>query len=173
MAMVFFSTMRGIPHFYYGSEILMSNKYPTGIRSDFPGGWAGDLVNGFTGVGLSSMQKEAQSFIKKLLNWRKNKKVIHYGKLMQFAPTLPSYNKKTPNPSDYGVYTYFRYNDLETVMVMLNNNKKDSKINLEKFNEILGDNNYAYDPINDVEIELSENISVPANSAVILELISK
>ena len=173
MAMVFFSTMRGIPHFYYGSEILMSNKYPTGIRSDFPGGWPGDKVNGFTGIGLSSMQKEAQLFIKKLLNWRKNKKVIHYGNLMQFAPTLPSYNKNIPNPDDYGVYTYFRYNDEETVMVMLNNNKKDSKINLEKFNEILGDNNHAYDPINDVEIKLSENISVPANSALILELISK
>jgi hypothetical protein len=86
---------------------------------------------------------------------------------------LPSYNKNIPNPDDYGVYTYFRYNDEETVMVMLNNNKKDSKINLEKFNEILGDNNHAYDPINDVEIKLSENISVPANSAVILELISK
>ena len=151
----------------------MSNKYPTGIRSDFPGGWPGDEVNGFTGVGLSSMQKEAQLFIKKLLNWRKNKKVIHFGKLMQFAPTLPSYNQNIPNPDDYGVYTYFRYNDEETVMVMLNNNKKDSKINLEKFNEMLGNSNYAYDVINNVEIKLSENISVPAKSAIILELISK
>ena len=47
------------------------------------------------------------------------------------------------------------------------------EINIEKFNEILGNSNYAYDVINDVEIKLSENISVPAKSAIILELISK
>ena len=58
-------------------------------------------------------------------------------------------------------------------MVMLNSNKEDSNIDLEKFNEILGDKNYAYDPINDIEIKLSKNISISANSAVILELISK
>ena len=172
IAMVFFATTRGIPHFYYGGEILMSNKYPSGIRSDFPGGWPGDEVNGFTGIGLTDMQKDAQSFVKRLLNWRKNKEVIHYGKLMQFAPSLPSYNKNVPHPDDYGVYTYFRYNDEEAVMVMLNNNEE-TKINLDKFREIIDHYNFAYDPINEVEIDLGQYLTVPANSPFILELTSK
>ena len=172
IAMVFFATTRGIPHFYYGGEILMSNKYPSGIRSDFPGGWPGDEVNGFTGIGLTDMQKDAQSFVKRLLNWRKNKEVIHYGKLMQFAPSLPSYNKNVPHPDDYGVYTYFRYNDEEAVMVMLNNNEE-TKINLDKFREIIDHYNFSYDPINEVEIDLGQYLTVPANSPFILELTSK
>ncbi len=55
MAIVYISTMRGTPQFYYGTEILMSNlgnNSHGNIRSDFPGGWEGDPVNGFTGFGL-------------------------------------------------------------------------------------------------------------------------
>ena len=74
-AIVHTLTVRGVPQIYYGTEILMTNP-GTGdhgiIRSDFPGGWAGDTTNAFTGAGLTVQQKEAQNFIKKLLNWRKN-----------------------------------------------------------------------------------------------------
>lgn len=36
------------------------------IRTDFPGGWEGDQVNAFTGLGLTSQQLEAQNWIKKI-----------------------------------------------------------------------------------------------------------
>ena len=74
MAMVYIMTIRGIPQIFYGTEILMSNPGTEShciIRSDMPGGWAGDSTNAFTGQGLTSQQKEAQDFIKHLLNWRK------------------------------------------------------------------------------------------------------
>lgn len=89
LAMVYFTTIRGTPQFYYGTEVLMSNMGDNShgnIRSDFPGGWQGDKINGFSGKGLTGKQLEAQTFIKKLLNWRKNSKVIHQGKLMHFVP---------------------------------------------------------------------------------------
>ena len=58
LAAYFFATMRGIPQFYYGTEILMSNTGDDShgnIRSDFPGGWDadGDDVNGFEAIGLT------------------------------------------------------------------------------------------------------------------------
>ncbi|MEM6768556.1 MAG: alpha-amylase family glycosyl hydrolase, partial [Bacteroidota bacterium] len=77
-AIVYVATMRGIPQYYYGTEILMSGSGDHGIvRSDFPGGWDGDKVNAFTGEGLTKKQKEAQAMFKKLLNWRKGAEVIH------------------------------------------------------------------------------------------------
>ena len=80
MAMVYFATMRGIPQYYYGTEILMENtadRSHGAIRSDFPGGWAGDTKNAYTGEGLSELELEAQAYLRKLLNWRRDKAVIH------------------------------------------------------------------------------------------------
>ena len=73
------------------------------IRTDFPGGWPGDKVNARTNVGLSPQQVAAKAYFKKLLDWRKNKAVIHHGKLMHFSPKE-------------GVYVYFRYNEQEKVL---------------------------------------------------------
>ena len=89
MGIGYILTMRGIPQIYYGTEILMHNNGFPGdhgvIRSDFPGGWAGDKVNGFTGEGLDNKQKEAMAYMKELLNWRKQAVVVHKGKLMHFT----------------------------------------------------------------------------------------
>ena len=46
-----------IPQIYYGTEILMQDFKNPGdhglIRTDFPGGWADDKVNAFSGYGLN------------------------------------------------------------------------------------------------------------------------
>ena len=89
VALVFFLTTRGIPQLYYGDEILMSNTGTDShgvIRSDFPGGWPGDAVDAFSGKGLGTRQKEAQSLTRQLLNWRKTATAVHHGKLTQYAP---------------------------------------------------------------------------------------
>ena len=47
-------TERGIPHLYYGTEILMKNfKNPSDamVREDFPGGFEGDPKNKFMASG--------------------------------------------------------------------------------------------------------------------------
>lgn len=128
MAMTIVATTRGIPQIYYGTEILMSNPGTTDhgiIRSDFPGGWEGDQVNAFTGNGLSQQQKDAQAFLRKLLNWRKNTSAIHFGKLLHFRP-------------ENGVYVYFRYDVNEKYMIILNKNEGPSELTLDRFSEALG-----------------------------------
>ena len=68
MGIVYYSTMRGIPQFYYGTEILMNSDENPGdhglIRTEFPGGWPDHSKNAFTGDGLSFKERQTQLFFK-------------------------------------------------------------------------------------------------------------
>lgn len=160
MALSFLMTTRGIPQLYYGTEIAM-NQGANGshglIRSDFPGGWAGDAVSAKDGVGLSDEQSDALGFCKRLLNWRKDKEVIHKGKLMHFIP-------------EDGVYVYFRYNETEKVMVIINKGEAKTEYNLSRYQEQLDGFSSGKDVISDETLDLTTNINLKANTSYILEL---
>jgi neopullulanase len=160
LGLTLFLTTRGIPQIFYGTEISMSSpgiKSDGIIRSDFPGGWQGDKANGFTGLGLSPRQKEVQDYIRKIANWRKDKEVIHSGKLKHFAPRD-------------GTYVYFRYNENETVMVVLNKNKTEANLPAARFSEAMGNFNSGKDIITGKELSDIKEIKVPPLSAMIIEL---
>ena len=128
MAMTILATMRGIPQLYYGSEIGMAGDKGKGdadIRQDFPGGWNSDKNNAFSASGRTAEQAKYFDFTAKVFNWRKSKSVIHNGKLMHYLP-------------DNNVYVYFRYNDTESVMVVVNNSKDKQTLKLDRFQERLG-----------------------------------
>ena len=160
LAMVYFATMRGTPQFYYGTEILMSNTGDDShgnIRSDFPGGWQGDEINGFNGKGLTEKQLEAQNFVKKLLNWRKDSKVVHHGKLMHFVPIE-------------GVYVYFRYGENKKVMIVLNKSKEKRELDLKPIAEMLNGSSSGRDILSERKIILKKSITVDARQPMIIEL---
>ncbi|WP_057954901.1 glycoside hydrolase family 13 protein [Salinivirga cyanobacteriivorans] len=160
MGIAYMLTMRGIPQIQYGTEVLMSNTKPHDhgqIREDFPGGWADDKTNAFTGKNLAEPKTEAQHFIKTLLNWRKNNSTIHHGKLMQYAPTHD------------GTYVYFRYDSDHTIMVVFNKNKEAAKINTSHFYERTKGFTSGRDIITGKEYKI-ENLNAPARSVLILEL---
>ena len=81
-----------------------------GVWGDGSGGWPGDARNAFTGAGLTPAQLEMQAYVRKLANWRKTATAVHHGKLMQYVPID-------------GVYVYFRYDDAQTVMVVMNSSR--------------------------------------------------
>ncbi|MBK6935824.1 MAG: glycoside hydrolase family 13 protein [Chitinophagaceae bacterium] len=161
MALSYILTIRGIPQVYYGTEVLLHNTAKPGdhglIRSDFPGGWTRDTVNGFTGEGLTADQQRIQTFLRKLLNWRKTKPVIYEGKTLHFAP-------------QNGTYTYFRYNSTETVMVVMNKNNSPASIDTKLFSEIIKGKKMATNVITAEELNLDKKLSVPAKSVLIFEL---
>jgi len=161
MALTWLLTMRGIPQIYYGTEVLIQNSAKPGdhglIRTDFPGGWPGDKVNGFTGEGLNRDQQRIQSFLKKILNWRKDKKVIHQGQTLHFIPSG-------------GVYVYFRYTANERVMIILNKNKKQADLVTTPFAEGIGNKTSATDILTGHFYPLPGMIPVPPLSAMVLEL---
>ena len=127
MALGYLLALPRIAQIYYGTEVLLNDTAKPGdhglIRTDFPGGWEGDKVNAFTGKGLSKDQKEMQSFMKKVLNYRKSSEAIHSGKTMHFAP-------------HNGVYVLFRLLDNEIATVILNKNEKPIDLDLSRFEEI-------------------------------------
>jgi len=158
--MTFFLTTRGIPQVFYGTEILMTHTEGDDhgyIRKDFPGGWKGDKVNAFTGKGMKAEQLSMQKFIRKILNWRKNKEVIHTGELMQFAPVD-------------NVYVFFRYNHKEKVMVIINKNKSPYDLELKRFEEMLKGSTAAKDIIGDREYELKDRLRLSPRKPYILEI---
>jgi glycosidase len=160
MAMAYILTMRGVPHLYYGTEILMGNPGTEDhgtIRSDFPGGWPGDARNARSGAGLTEREKSAQAFLKKLLHWRKDQEVVHTGELTHFVP-------------ENGTYVYFRHNDEGSVMVVLNKNAGQHELALGRFAERLEGYREARDVISDEILPLADTLSLAPRSVRVLEL---
>jgi glycosidase len=160
LGLVFFLTSRGIPQIYYGTEILMdspSNRDDGLIRSDFPGGWPGDAVNGFTGQGLKAEQLEIQSFLKKMLAWRRTAPAIHRGKLTHFAP-------------ENGMYVYFRHSEQQRVMVVLNKDAREKTLWTARFAELLDGFSKGRDVISGKTQDLAPGLVVPAKGALVLVL---
>jgi glycosidase len=127
MALSYMLCLPRIPQLYYGTEILMDDFEKPGdhglIRTDFPGGWKGDAVSAFTGKGLSAAQKAMQTYLKKLLNLRKESKAIHDGKTIHFSPYK-------------GTYFLFRILNNETVVHIINKNETPVTIDLKRFEEV-------------------------------------
>ena len=161
LVMSLIATVRGIPQFYYGDEIgMLGDKNAKGdgdIRRDFPGGWQGDAINAFTAQGRTDSQNSYYNFTKKLFNWRKSKDVIHNGKTMQFVP-------------QNNVYVYFRYNDSERVMVVLNNSTDAQSLELSRFAEMIKESKYGQEILSGKEIKFNGTLKVEAKSSMIIEL---
>lgn len=125
--MAYLATMRGIPQFYYGTEIRMTDGGDHGtIRSDLPGGWPGDAADAVTGRGLSEAALRAQALVRTLFNWRKTAAAVHRGGLTHFRP-------------QDGVYVYFRYLEDDLAMVVLNKNTDAYALDPARFREVLGE----------------------------------
>ena len=126
MALSYYLMMPRTPQLYYGTEILIEDFAKPGdhglIRTDFPGGWNGDKVNAFTGEGLNADQKDMQSFLKTLLNYRKSSKAMQEGKTVHFAPRG-------------GLYVLFRIFEDEVVTIILNKSERTS-VSVEMVKEI-------------------------------------
>lgn len=159
MGLAFLLTTRGVPQLYYGTEILMdgnAGSHPD-VRKDFPGGWPGDPVNAFTQDGRTAAQNEAHDYIRKLCNWRKTKPVIHAGKLMQFIP-------------EDNVYVYFRYDENETVMVVMNGNTTEKTVSTTRFAERMQGFTKAKEILSDKTISDLGKLTIPEKTTLVLEL---
>ena len=160
MAVALIATVRGIPQIYYGSEIGMAGSKNVGdgdIRRDFPGGWNGDTNNAFTASGRTAEQQQFFDFSAKLFNWRKGKTVIHTGKTTHYVP-------------DNNVYVYFRYNEKESVMVIVNNNPEKQTVKTARFNENIQKYTSGKEVISGKSLNVKNDIEIDGKSVLILEL---
>lgn len=159
LGLAYYTTIRGIPQFYYGTEVLMSNPGTTEhgiIRSDFPGGWADDDKNAFTGAGMNDQQKATQAYFKTLLNWRKTSEAVHYGGLKHYNPKQD-------------IYVLFRFTENDKVMTILSKNDKDVALDLSRFSELINGDETGKEIISGQSIDLSNGLTVPAKTPLIID----
>lgn len=160
MAMALLATVRGIPQLYYGSEIGMAGDKGKGdadIRQDFPGGWDGDKNNAFTKSGRTEEQNKFFDVTAKLFQWRKNKSVVHFGKMTHYIP-------------ENNVYVYFRYDDKETVMVVINNAAETKTIKTNRFQENIKNFKSGKDVLSGKSVDLKNEVTLEGKTVLILEL---
>ncbi len=92
-----------------------------------------------------------------MVQWRKNTTVVHKGELMQFIP----FNN---------VYVYFRYTNEKIIMVIINNNTENQKIDVARFKEGIKDFKVGTDIITDTNVDITEDFVIPTKTSMILEL---
>ncbi|MBS4042424.1 MAG: cyclomaltodextrinase C-terminal domain-containing protein [Chitinophagaceae bacterium] len=157
MAFSWLLTCRGIPQMYYGAEVLMKGgTNPDGwVRLDFPGGWEGDFKNAFTGENLNPEEQNMQDHIKTLANYRKNSSALQTGKMMQYVPKD-------------GLYVYFRYDNKQTIMCIMNTSEEDKQIKFGDYAERTKNIKIAKDILSGNIIE--DNFAIPAKTMWVLEL---
>lgn len=160
LGIAMYITMRGIPQFFYGTEVLMTNAEPGNDgqrRGDLYGGWPEDTKDVKSGQGLSNDEKEAKAYFSKLLNWRKNNPAVG-GKFKHYAP------------KSNDAYVYFRYTDTKKVMVILNKNAKDINLELSHYEEMIEADFKGKDIVSGKTIEAKGTLAVPGKTAMIIEI---
>lgn len=161
LGLTFLLTTRGIPQIYYGTEVLhKGDKWANGdgvVRKEFEGGWPGDKRNTFVKTGRKEKENEVFDYLQKLLKYRKSNQLLHSGQLKHFIP-------------DDQLYVYFRYDQKDAVMIMLNNKDKDLEVDMKRYNEMLSKYKTGKDIISGSEITDLKKISIKGNTAMIIEL---
>ena len=160
MALVYVLTMPRIPQLYYGTEVLMPStreRDDGAARRDFPGGWAGDAVNAFTGQGLTPAQRDMQAFVQRLLTWRKTQTVIHQGRLTHYTP-------------ENGSYVWFRHDGRRQVMVVINKNQDEVTLDTRRFHERLAPDAQGVDILSGEALDLRSRLGMPPRSVRVIEL---
>lgn len=160
MAMIYLLTAPRIPQLYYGTEVLkLSPKQRDDglVRSDFPGGWANDKVNAFTGKGLTASALQAQQLIKTLANFRKKHQVLQQGQMKHFSPVD-------------GIYSYVRYQGKQQVWVFFNKNSQSKALDLQRYAELLPANARFVDVLTGEKLEPEGTLQLPARGSLMLQL---
>ena len=83
--------------------------------------------------------------------------MIHTGKMMHYIP-------------ENNVYVYFRYNEKETVMVVINNSNEKQTIKTKRFAESIQNHQSGQDILSGKSVDLKNDIAIEAKSALVLEL---
>lgn len=159
MAIQWLLTERGIPQLYYGTEVLMKGiSNPDGwVRLDFPGGWAGDQKNAFTGEGMSDNEKDFLQTTRTLANFRKQSTALTRGRLMHYVP-------------QNGLYVYFRYDDKQTVMCIMNTSQEQRQVNWNTFRERTEGFTDALDVLSGRNSDMTRDLRVEPMQMLVLEL---
>ena len=153
LAYVLLATMRGIPQVLYGDEYAMTSALkedPSNhsyLRAPLP-----------QGKEVTKEMQQMFEFQSQLFNWRKEEKVLHFGKTMHFL-------------ARNNTYAFFRYNDDEAVFVFANANKEAQVVPVKTYMEILS--KYypiGINPMTGEKVDMSQEMKVEGLGTLIVKL---
>ena len=159
-ALALLLTVNRTPQLYYGTEVLMNGtKHITdgNVRKDFPGGFPGDTKNCFTREGRTQAENAMFDWLSRLLHWRQGNDVIIKGKQTQFIPYK-------------GIYVIARQYNGKTVLTILNGNRKQADMQLDRYAEVIGNATAAKDVITGRTVKLDKKLSLKSRQTLIIEL---
>ncbi len=159
-ALCWLLTARGTPELYYTSEFATTGTTSPSdgyVRLDFPGGWREDKVNKFSFGDRTEKDNQIFNLIKTLANYRKQSSALATGKFMQYLP-------------EDGVYTYFRYDNNQTIMIVMNTSKIDKNISFKNYAERTG-NFSKYKNILTNEMGSMTDFKLGSYQSIVLELV--
>jgi glycosidase len=151
MAFQLLLTTRGIPQIYYGSEIGLQGGDDHGfIRRNFPGGFPEDKRDAFKQEGRTVGEDSLWTFMKNLIDLRKNQKALSLGSLTHY-PVFDEF------------YIYVRSFKDEKIIIIANNKAEDRKIELNQVNHILSGREALQNLQSGEKINLSDHdyLSIP------------
>lgn len=162
MGLALLAVVRGYPQYYYGDEIMLQGEPGSyeGSRHRFPGGWTSDDYNAFDTDKQNSRDKEIFNYLSAILNFRKSSEALSKGKMIQFIPRD-------------GIYVFFRFTDNQKVMVVVNNNSVDKSVDMSRFNEMDIIGCHARDIVSNKKSVVGQNMTFPAKSVCIFEMLNK
>ena len=159
-ALALLLTVNRTPQLYYGTEVLMNGTKSVtdgNVRKDFPGGFPGDTKNCFTREGRTQAENAMFDWLSRLLHWRQGNDVIIKGKQTQFIPYK-------------GIYVIARQYNGKTVLTILNGNRKQADMQLDRYAEVIGNATAAKDVIAGRTIKLDKKLSLKSRQTLIIEL---
>lgn len=153
-------SMRGIPMIYYGTEIGMvgsGGAFGEGGRRDFPGGFPRDKRNKFKEKDREPQEQEIFDCLQRLANFRKQTTALQDGALTQYIP-------------ENGIYTYFRHDQENTVMVVYNSNEEQVALSTDRFADQLAGFSNATNIVDGTPVSDLNELQIPAHSTLVLHL---
>ena len=159
-ALALLLTVNRTPQLYYGAEVLMNGTKSVtdgNVRKDFPGGFPGDTKNCFTREGRTQAENAMFDWLSRLLHWRQGNDVIIKGKQTQFIPYK-------------GIYVIARQYNGKTVLTILNGNRKQADMQLDRYAEVIGNATAAKDVITGRTVKLDKKLSLKSRQTLIIEL---
>lgn len=108
LGFTFLMTARGIPMIYYGDEIGMHGGGDPDNRRDFPGGWAADPRNAFTGAGRTPDEQKIWEHLQRLGRIRAESEALRRGAMINLCAGEQSYGYARTLPG-------------ESILVVMNN----------------------------------------------------
>ena len=158
-ALALLLTVRRIPQLYYGTEVMMNGTKEVtdgNVRKDFPGGFPGDTHNAFTRDGRTRQEQQMFAWLSRLLHWRQGNRVITEGSQTQFIPFG-------------GVYVIARQLYGRTVLTVLNGTSQPATMQVERYQEVIGQNVRGRDVLTGHYYDLTKNIELKPRQSLVLE----